>query len=88
MEFGRIIPPKTAYGCRVEPGVRDIVYVRGLAEPLEISVAIAADVWRGRQFNPRSGEVIDWHAEARSNRILYRPPDLQVGVPRIEAVSP
>jgi hypothetical protein len=84
-EMNQTTPPEKTYWCLAEPGRNYIVYVRGLHEWLTISAAIPAGGLRGRQFNPRTGEFLDWRAEVNGSRVRYRPPDLEDWVLHLEA---
>jgi len=73
-ELGRVAPPRTTYWCLAEPGRQSIVYARGLKTPLEIAAPAAST---GRQFNPRTGALVDWQVPAADGRLKYAPPDDQ-----------
>jgi len=71
-------PPKTAYWALAEPGRQYAVYVRGCASPLTIDMGrMAANEFRARQFDPRTGEFQPVNLEPAAGKLRYQPPDAQ-----------
>jgi hypothetical protein len=80
---GLAAPPLTTYWCLAEPGEQYVVYVRGLASELNLSLDAPGKTYGVRQFNPRDGTFRELCAQrtqrARSARtaFVYLPPDEQ-----------
>lgn len=73
-EFGRTIPPPTAYWCLADPGKSYLVYFRGLKTPLTLTLPKDTPL-PATQINPRTGERL---ALGRAiDRFEIRPPDDQ-----------
>ena len=75
--LGRIAPPETVYWCLAEPGRTYLVYVRGLSEPIGLTLASPGAGLKARQWNPRTGEFTLLEFKRDTGRFSYRPPDSQ-----------
>jgi hypothetical protein len=75
--LGRVAPPETVYWCLAEPGRVYLLYVRGLADPVELALDPSGAGLKARQWNPRTGEFIPIEFKLADGRFLYRPPDGQ-----------
>jgi len=76
-ELNHIAPPVTTYWCLAEPGKQYILYARGLAQSLELSLGPAATSLKAQQFNPRTGESKILDFAPHDGRFEYQPPDEQ-----------
>ncbi|MBP8259692.1 MAG: DUF4038 domain-containing protein [Verrucomicrobia bacterium] len=76
-EFGRITPPRVAYWCLAELGRQYVIYVRGLAQAVELEIPAAARLSSCQLFNPRTGELKSLPLPADANRYQFVPPDDQ-----------
>lgn len=73
--LGCVAPPATTYWCLAEPGRQYVVYVRGLSEPVDLTLAPNATAAKVRQWNPRTGQFAPLDLKPQSGRLSYRPPD-------------
>jgi hypothetical protein len=76
-QLDRTVPPETTYWCLAEPGRLYLIYGRGLAQPLRLSLEESASAWKGRQFNPRTGELTQLTVRIEKDQFVYQPPDEQ-----------
>lgn len=74
-EEQRIAPPATTYWCLAQPGKHYVVYVRGLRQPVTLSVDGGALTLKGRRFNPRTGEWLEQSNSLDNGRFIFLPPD-------------
>ncbi len=75
-ELKMTAPPETTYWCLADPRRMYAVYVRGLNEPVKLTLADGSEVWRARQFDPRTGAWKDLKP-GDGKTFAYRPPDMQ-----------
>jgi len=76
-ELNRTTPPTMTYWCLAETGRQYVLYVRGLNEPLELSLSEGGHSMQANQWNPRTGEFTQVDAAPADGRFIYRPPDAQ-----------
>jgi Protein of unknown function (DUF4038)/Domain of unknown function (DUF5060) len=74
-EFERTIPPVATYWCLAQPGKQYVLYARGLADSMELT--LEGGNYTARQFNPRTGEFTDLSKPNGAMPFHYRPPDQQ-----------
>jgi hypothetical protein len=74
-EFERTIPPVATYWCLAQPGKQYVLYARGLADSMELT--LEGGHYTARQFNPRTGEFTDLSKPNGAMPFHYRPPDQQ-----------
>jgi len=60
-----------------ELGRQYVIYVRGLAQAVELEIPAAARLSSCRLFNPRTGELKSLPLPADANRYQFVPPDDQ-----------
>jgi hypothetical protein len=75
--LNRVAPPQATYWCLAEPGRQYLVYVRGVTEPVELSLENASAPLRAQQWNPRTGELAALEFRPEPGEFAYRPPDAQ-----------
>ncbi|MCX8038163.1 MAG: DUF4038 domain-containing protein [Candidatus Sumerlaeia bacterium] len=75
-ELNVTVPPETTYWCLADPGRLYVLYVRGLNDPVELTLPEGKQAWRIRQFDPRTGDWKDLKM-AEGKTFAYRPPDVQ-----------
>lgn len=73
----RVAPPKTTYWALAEPGRQYLVYLRGCAQPLRLTLDSAAARYRIRIFNPRTGEFKALEDRELKGNYEFRSPDQQ-----------
>ncbi len=71
----RPAPPVTAYWCLAEPGEQYVVYVRGLATDVDLSLDAPAGMYAVRRYDPRSGAFETVGVCEGLSTFSYRPPD-------------
>jgi hypothetical protein len=72
---GRPAPPTTTYWCLAEPGEQYVVYVRGLAAEVSLSLDAPAETYVARQFDPRTGAFEDLGVRRDATTCIAHPPD-------------
>jgi hypothetical protein len=68
-------PPTTTYWCLAERGQQYVLYVRGLAAPVQLSLDVAPATYAVRQFDPRSGTYVHLGTARGISAYTYQPPD-------------
>lgn len=71
---GQPAPPHATYWCLAEPGEQYLLYVRGLAVPVELSLDAETATYAVRQFDPRDGTFQPLGTKVLSS-LTYLPPD-------------
>lgn len=73
---GVTAPPATAYWALADPPRRYVVYVRGIEEPVTLSLSDdARGAYQLRLFDPRTGRFTDRGTHRGSEAIKLTPPD-------------
>lgn len=86
-ELNHTAPPSITYGCLAEPGRQYAIYMRGIEQPITVTLTSPRDALRIRLFNPRTGESQDLGRLPNGDRWDYRPPDRQDWIILLEAAD-
>lgn len=76
-ELKRTRPPRSVYWCLAQPGRQYVVYLRGLRQPVTLSLRDATNAFRARQYNPRTGEYKDLKGAESRQDYLFDPPGVE-----------
>jgi hypothetical protein len=76
-QLDRIAPPSTTYWLLAEPGIRYVIYARGLTDPLVLKTDFKiSEKFIAQLVNPRTGEIKTIpEAYEIKDKFIWTPPD-------------